>query len=43
MAETVYLIGSARTDFARNLKKEGKSLRDMIVEAGLRGDRRCGN
>lgn len=34
MAETVYLIGSARTDFARNLKKEGKSLRDIIVEAG---------
>lgn len=34
MADPVYLIGSARTDFARNLKREGKSLRDIIVEAG---------
>ncbi len=34
MAEPVYVIGSARTDFARNLKREGKSLRDLIVEAG---------
>ena len=34
MAEGVYLIGAARTDFKRNLRKEGKSLRDVIVEAG---------
>src|SRR5687768_10028781 len=30
----VHLIGAARTDFKRNLRKEGKSLRDVIVEAG---------
>jgi acetyl-CoA C-acetyltransferase len=31
---SVYVIGSARTDFKRNLKKEGLALRDVIVEAG---------
>ena len=34
MPEPVYLIATARTDFKRNLKKEGKSLRDAIVEPG---------
>jgi acetyl-CoA acetyltransferase len=34
MAEPVYLIGVGRTDFKRNLKKEGKGLRDLILEAG---------
>ena len=29
---TVYLLGGARTDFKRNLKKEGKTLKDLIVE-----------
>ena len=33
MPEIVHVIGSARTDFKRNLKKEGKGLRDVIVEA----------
>lgn len=33
MPEPVYLIGAARTDFKRNLRKEGKSLRHIIVEA----------
>ena len=28
----VYLLGGARTDFKRNLQKEGKRLRDVIVE-----------
>ncbi len=28
----VYLLGGARTDFQRNLKKEGHELRDIIVE-----------
>lgn len=34
MPETVYAIGVGRTDFKRNLKKEGKALRDVIIEAG---------
>src|SRR5436305_12641184 len=34
MSESVYVIGAGRTDFKRNLKKEGKTLRDVIVEAG---------
>lgn len=34
MPEPVYLIGAARTDFKRNLRKEGKGLRDVIIEAG---------
>jgi acetyl-CoA C-acetyltransferase len=29
----VYLLGGARTDFKRNLQKEGRGLRDVIVEA----------
>src|SRR4051812_20824087 len=33
MSESVYVIGAGRTDFKRNLKKEGKGLRDVIVEA----------
>lgn len=32
MAENVYLLGGARTDFKRNFKKEGKTLRDVTVE-----------
>src|SRR5438477_7175632 len=35
MNQSVYVIGAGRTDFKRNLKKEGKHLRDVIVEAGL--------
>src|SRR5689334_4846229 len=34
MPEQVYVLGTGRTDFKRNLKKEGKALRDVIVEAG---------
>ena len=34
MAETVYVIGAGRTDFARNFRKEGTTLGDAIVEAG---------
>jgi acetyl-CoA C-acetyltransferase len=34
MAEPVYVIGAGRTDFQRNFKKEGKTLRHAIVEAG---------
>ena len=34
MNESVYILGAGRTDFKRNLKKEGKALRDVIVEAG---------
>lgn len=30
----VYIIGGGRTDFKRNLKKEGKALRHLIIEAG---------
>src|ERR1041385_7195516 len=32
--EPVYIIGGGRTDFKRNLKKEGKTIRDLITEAG---------
>jgi acetyl-CoA C-acetyltransferase len=34
MAESVYILGAGRTDFRRNLQKEGKGLRDVIVESG---------
>src|SRR4029078_4750311 len=34
MNEPVYILGAGRTDFKRNMKKEGKALRDVIVEAG---------
>ena len=34
MNEPVYILGAGRTDFKRNLKKEGKALRDLIKEAG---------
>src|SRR5688572_10612901 len=33
MAEPVYILGAGRTDFKRNLKKEGKTIRHLIVEA----------
>jgi acetyl-CoA acetyltransferase len=34
MSEPVYILGGGRTDFKRNLKKEGKTIRDLITEAG---------
>ena len=34
MNEPVYILGGGRTDFKRNLKKEGKTIRDLIKEAG---------
>ena len=34
MAEPVYILGAARTDFRRNLRKEGRALGDLIIEAG---------
>ena len=34
MQQSVYVIGAGRTDFKRNFQKEGKTLREMIVEAG---------
>ena len=33
MAESVYILGAGRTDFKRNFKKEGKTIRHVIVEA----------
>jgi acetyl-CoA C-acetyltransferase len=30
----VYILGGGRTDFKRNLKKEGKTIRDLITEVG---------
>ena len=33
MAEAVYVIGAGRTDFKRNFKKEGKTIRHIILEA----------
>src|SRR5262249_6545516 len=32
--EPVYILGAGRTDFKRNLKKEGKTIRHVIAEAG---------
>jgi acetyl-CoA C-acetyltransferase len=32
--QPIYVIGAGRTDFKRNLQKEGAALRDVIVEAG---------
>src|ERR1043166_6425765 len=32
--EPVYILGAGRTDFKRNLKKEGKTIRHLIIEAG---------
>src|SRR5947207_13170873 len=34
MSESVYILGGGRTDFKRNLKKEGKTIRHRIIEAG---------
>jgi acetyl-CoA C-acetyltransferase len=34
MPQSVHVIGAGRTDFRRNFRKEGKGLREMIVEAG---------
>src|SRR5438105_556135 len=34
MSEPVFVVGATRTDFLRNLRKEGKTIRDPIVEAG---------
>ena len=34
MSEPVYILGGGRTDFKRNLKKEGKTIRHVITEAG---------
>jgi acetyl-CoA C-acetyltransferase len=34
VSEPVYVVGAARTDFLRNLRREGKALRHLIVEAG---------
>jgi acetyl-CoA C-acetyltransferase len=33
MAEPVYILGAGRTDFKRNLKKEGKTIRHIILDA----------
>jgi len=33
MAEPVYVIGAGRTDFKRNFRKEGKTIRHAILEA----------
>src|SRR5260370_18302900 len=30
----VYILGGGRTDFKRNLKKEGKTIRQLIIEDG---------
>ena len=32
--EPVYIIGGGRTDFKRNLKNDGKTIRHLIIEAG---------
>src|ERR1700732_3537861 len=32
--EPVYILGGGRTDFKRNMKKEGKTIRDLITESG---------
>ena len=42
MNQQVHVIGAARSDFKRNLRKEGKSIRDLIVEAGADAIRDAG-
>src|SRR5213596_3265419 len=32
MSPEIYIIGAGRTDFKRNFKKEGKTIRDIVVE-----------
>src|SRR5438067_7953762 len=32
--EPIYILGGGRTDFKRNMKKEGKTIRNLITEAG---------
>jgi acetyl-CoA acetyltransferase len=32
MAEPVYLVGAGRTDFKRHFRKEGKTIRDIVLE-----------
>jgi acetyl-CoA C-acetyltransferase len=34
MSEPCYVVGAARTDFVRNLRKEGNTIRELILEAG---------
>jgi acetyl-CoA C-acetyltransferase len=34
MTEPVYILGGGRTDFRRNLRKEGRAIGDLIIEAG---------
>src|SRR5260370_8637898 len=43
MSEPVYIIGGGRTDFKRNLKKEGKTIRHLIIEPAKRriDDAKC--
>lgn len=33
MAEAVYILGAGRTDFKRNIRKEGKTIRHIILDA----------
>src|SRR5262245_10003738 len=33
MAEPVYVLGAGRTDFKRNFRKEGKTIRHVILES----------
>ena len=33
MASPVHILDAGRTDFRRNLRKEGRTIRDLIVEA----------
>jgi acetyl-CoA C-acetyltransferase len=35
MSEPVYSLGGGRTDFKRNLQREGKTLRDVVIEVGV--------
>src|SRR5437870_1167441 len=34
MPQSIYVIGAGRTDFKRNFRKEGRSIRHIIIEAG---------
>src|SRR5260221_4007046 len=34
MNQAIHILGAARTDFRRNLRKEGRALGDIIVESG---------
>lgn len=42
MNEPVFILGAARTDFKRHVQREGKGLKDLMIEAGQAAIRDAG-